>query len=321
VSPVSGRELDPARALEAARQGDRGALARLVSLVEAGGPPARRLAALTFPLAEGSYSVGVTGPPGAGKSTLTDGLIAKAREAGHQVGVLAVDPTSPVSGGALLGDRVRMQRHAEDEAVFIRSMASRGHRGGLAAAVPETIRLLAAAGMDLVLVETVGVGQVEVEVASTTDSTVVVVNPGWGDAVQVGKAGLLELADLFVVNKADRPGVEEAVRELSSMLDLSRPGGWRPPILATVASRGEGLEAVWEELEKHRTYLEEEGELARRRQDRLLAELRAALSDLIDARISSAFGGELVESVKAEMAAGRLDPGAAARRIADALAS
>ena len=177
--------------------------------------------------------------------------------------MLAVDPTSPFSGGAILGDRVRMQGHDLDAGVFIRSMASRGHLGGLAVAVPEAIRLFAAAGMPLVLVETVGVGQVEVEVASATDTTVVVVNPKWGDAIQANKAGLLETADIFVVNKADMPGAAESRRDLEQMLDLSTPGDWRPPILETVAATGEGVDALWAEIGRHRAYLAEAGLLER----------------------------------------------------------
>ena len=195
---------------EAARGGDRVALARLLSLVERGGEPARRVAGLSFRAGGDAYSIGITGAPGAGKSTLTDRLVTMGREqglgGGNQVGVLAVDPSSPYSGGAILGDRVRMPRHALDDRVFIRSMAARGHLGGLSVAVPDAIRVLSAVGMALVLVETVGVGQQEVDVAAATDATMVVVNPGWGDTIQANKAGLLEIADVFVINKSDRPG-------------------------------------------------------------------------------------------------------------------
>ncbi|HEY2428570.1 MAG TPA: methylmalonyl Co-A mutase-associated GTPase MeaB, partial [Acidimicrobiales bacterium] len=200
---------DAEQLVAAAIEGDRGSLARLISLVERGGPQARAVGRLTYPKGGRAYSVGITGAPGSGKSTLTDRLIAEARGQGGQVGVLAVDPSSPFSGGAILGDRVRMQDHAVDPGVFIRSMATRGHMGGLALAVPEAIRVLDAAGLPMVLVETVGVGQVELDVAGATDTTVVVVNPGWGDAVQANKAGLLEIADVLVINKADRPGARE----------------------------------------------------------------------------------------------------------------
>ena len=196
-------------------------LARLLSLVEQGGSDARDVGRLAYPLGGNAYTVGLTGAPGAGKSTLTSQLIALLRGTGSEVAVLAIDPSSPFSGGAILGDRVRMQDHATDSGVFIRSMATRGHLGGLALAAPEAIRLLDAVGKPWVLVETVGVGQVEVEIAGEADTTVVVVNPGWGDAVQANKAGLLEIGDVFVINKADRTGVAETRRDLEQMLDLS----------------------------------------------------------------------------------------------------
>src|SRR5687767_11087338 len=209
--------------------------------------------------------IGLTGSPGVGKSTSTSALVAAYRRRGVRVGVLAVDPSSPFTGGAILGDRVRMQDHATDDGVFIRSMATRGHLGGLSLATPEAVRVLDAAGLPIVLVETVGVGQVEVEVAGAADTTVVVVNPGWGDAVQANKAGLLEIADLFVINKADRPGAAETERDLNNMLDMNtHMGEWRPPIVRTVASTGEGVDAAWDAVGKHRAYLEASGELERR---------------------------------------------------------
>ncbi|MER3453260.1 MAG: methylmalonyl Co-A mutase-associated GTPase MeaB, partial [Acidimicrobiia bacterium] len=223
------------------------------------------------------YTVGITGAPGAGKSTLTDRLIAvvRAEGTGPEVGVLAVDPSSPFSGGALLGDRVRMQDHYLDPGVFIRSMATRGHLGGLALATPEAIRVLDAAGLPVVFVETVGVGQVEVEIAGAADTTVVVLTPGAGDSVQAMKAGLLEVADLFVINKADRPGVAELERDLNHMLDMDPGmGDWRPPIVKTVATTGEGVDALWATIEEHRVHLEATGELAERRSRRLAEELR-----------------------------------------------
>src|SRR3954447_10987638 len=226
------RSRDPAVLVEAAAEGDRGALARLISLIERGGDPAREAGRLAFPRGGRSYTVGLTGSPGAGKSTVTDRLIGLLREDGDEVGVLAIDPTSPFSGGAILGDRVRMQDHALDRGVFIRSMATRGHLGGLALATPEAIRALDASGFPIVLVETVGVGQVEVEIAGSADSTVVVMNPGAGDHVQALKAGLLEVADLFVINKADRPGVKELERDLNTMLDMDMNiGEWRAPLV------------------------------------------------------------------------------------------
>ena len=214
---------DPESLLERARAGYRGSLARLLSLVERGGPDARAVGRRTHPLGGAAYTVGITGAPGAGKSTLTNALVRHIRAGAERVAVLAIDPSSPFTGGAILGDRVRMQDHTGDADVYIRSMATRGHLGGLSLATPEAIRALDATGWPWIVVETVGVGQVEVEVAGTADTRVVVVNPGWGDAVQANKAGLLEIADIFVINKADRPGVENTEKALKSMLDLAHP--------------------------------------------------------------------------------------------------
>jgi LAO/AO transport system kinase len=284
------RRRDPAELFEAALDGDRAAIARLISLVEEGGEPAREVGRATYPRSGNAYTVGITGAPGAGKSTLTDGLISEVRSTDNEVGVLAVDPSSPFSGGAILGDRVRMQDHATDPGVFIRSMATRGHLGGLALATPEAIRVLDAMGRPWVLVETVGVGQVEVEIAGAADTTVVVVNPGWGDAVQANKAGLLEIADLFVINKADRPGAAETQRDLEFMLHVSAPHGWEPPILRTVASTGEGTAELWAAVADHRAYLEREGLLAERRARRLAEEVRTIVVHSLERRVEQALG-------------------------------
>lgn len=316
------RAADPAALLAQSRTGDRVALARLVSVIERGGAPATALAGLSY-REEPPFTVGLTGAPGAGKSTLTDGLISAARggwpepdaAAVPQVGVLAVDPTSPFSGGAILGDRVRMGRHALDPTVFIRSMATRGHLGGLSLAVPDAIRLLGAAGIMVVIVETVGVGQMEVEIASAADTTVVVLTPGWGDSMQANKAGLLEVADVFVINKADRPGVREARRDLEQMLDLARPGAWRPEILATTASAGEGIDELWAAVARHRVHLRESGLLAARRSDRLAQELRRVLLARTEVRIDELVAGEEFASALKELAAGELDPYRAADRL------
>ncbi|HEX8802702.1 MAG TPA: methylmalonyl Co-A mutase-associated GTPase MeaB, partial [Acidimicrobiales bacterium] len=247
----------PGDLVDAARGGDRAALARLLSIVERGGDDARAVGRLVHGLGAEAVTVGITGAPGAGKSTLTSALVdlIRADGAGERVAVLAIDASSPFSGGALLGDRVRMGDHALDDGVFIRSMATRGHLGGLAVAAPEAVRVLTAAGFPLVLLETVGVGQVEVEVVGHADTTVVVVNPGWGDAVQANKAGLMEIADVFVVNKADRPGADEAVRDLERMLDLAGVSGWRPPVVRTEATSGKGVAELWAALRRHRDHL------------------------------------------------------------------
>ncbi len=251
--------------LARARSGDRGALARLLSLVERGGSEGREVGRLTHPLGGGAYTVGITGAPGAGKSTLTNALLGRVRADEATVAVLAIDPSSPFSGGAILGDRVRMSDHTHDTGVYIRSMATRGHLGGLALATREAVRALDASGWPWILIETVGVGQVEVEVASAADTTVVVVNPGWGDAVQANKAGLLEIAEVFVINKADRPGVDQTKRDLERMLDLTDRQGWRPPVVVTTAPTGDGVDELWSAIGDHRRHLEDTGQLEPRR--------------------------------------------------------
>jgi LAO/AO transport system kinase len=296
----------------------------LLSLVERGGEAARQVGRLTFgPSADLHHAVGITGAPGAGKSTLTDQLIGLAAAGGARVGVLAVDPSSPFSGGAVLGDRVRMQRHTLEDDVFIRSMATRGHLGGLAAAAPEAIRVLAAAGRPVVFVETVGVGQVEIEVAGAADTTVVVVTPGWGDAIQASKAGLLEVADVFVVNKADRDGAAQTRRDLENMLDLNPAmGDWRPPVVTTNAVAGDGVEALWDKVREHRAYLDSSGELQRRREERLVAEMNRVLLHLLERDVRGLAGGAAFQAARADLLARRLDPfEAATRLVGEALAT
>jgi LAO/AO transport system kinase len=309
--PVTRRS-DPAVLFEAAVAGDRAALARLLSLVERGGEPSRIVAGLSFRSPGNAYSVGITGAPGAGKSTLTDRLVTVGRSKGFNGGrtlaVLAVDPSSPYSGGAILGDRVRMQGHALDNGVFIRSMATRGHLGGLSVAVPDAVRLLSAVGMPVVLVETVGVGQQEVEVAAATDSTVVVVNPGWGDAVQANKAGLLEIADLFVINKADRPGTRETRRDLESMLELTDGGAWRPPIVETVASTGEGIEELWAAIGAHRAHQIASHTLEAVRQRRLEREFHQIVTARVEERMVALEASEQYTDLMAAMGRGEVDP-------------
>jgi LAO/AO transport system kinase len=312
---MPARRRDPRGLVEAARTGDRAALARLLSLVERGGEPAREVGRLAFPHAGRSFTIGITGSPGAGKSTLTNVLVRAMRDDDLDVAVLAIDPSSPFSGGAILGDRVRMQDHALDQGVFIRSMASRGHLGGLALAVPEAIRVLDAAGRAWVVLETVGVGQVEVEVAGTADTTLVIVNPGWGDAVQANKAGLLEIADVFVINKADRPGAGDTRRDLEQMLDLSTPGEWRPPVLETVAMDGKGVAELWAAIGGHRTHLESTGRLAERRARRLTGELREIVTRRLERRALELCGGPRYQELEEAVLARRLDPYAAADEI------
>jgi len=257
----------------------------------------------------------VTGAPGSGKSTLTDKLIGLIRASDTEVGVLAIDPSSPFSGGAILGDRVRMQDHATDEGVFIRSMATRGHLGGLSLATPQAVRILDAAGKPWIIIETVGVGQVEVEVAGAADTTVVVVNPRWGDGVQANKAGLLEIADVLVVNKADRDGAADTVRDLEVMLELAGERDWRPPIVKTVATDGRGVDNLWRAILEHRAHLEADGQLERRRGARLRDELRAIVHERLRAGAEERCRGERFDRLVAQVAARELDPYAAADRL------
>jgi len=312
---------DPQQLVDALREGDRGALARALSLVEQGGQPARDIGRLAYPFGGHAYTVGLTGAPGAGKSTLTNALITHVRADGDRVAVLAIDPSSPFTGGAILGDRVRMQDHALDAGVFIRSMATRGHLGGLALATPQAIRVLDAAGAPWVLLETVGVGQVEVEVAGAADTTVVVVNPGWGDAVQANKAGLMEIADVFVINKADRAGVGETRRDLETMLELSelRAEDWRPPIVATVAAKSEGIDELWAAVTAHRAHLEATGGLDQRRSDRVLDELRTIVTRSLEMRAYELTTTETFEELHQAVMERDLDPYAAADKILDPL--
>ncbi len=311
---MASRSSDPAQLFGAASKGDRGALARLLSLAERGGDQGREVARLASPHAGRGYVVGITGAPGAGKSTLTSALIGELRARGARVGVLAIDPSSPYTGGAILGDRVRMQDHTHDDKVYIRSMATRGHLGGLSLATSEAIRLLDATGHDWVIVETVGVGQVEVEIAGKADSTVVVVNPGWGDAVQANKAGLLEIADIFAINKADRDGVESTRRDLQAMLDLTEfaEGEWQPTIVSTVATTGHGVVELVDAVVAHRADAQASGELVRRREVRRREELREIVERRLELRARELCSGAKWDALEAQVVSGLLDPWSAA---------
>jgi len=304
--------------LDRALGGDTRAVARLLSAVEDESPRLRELIKELLPRTGRARVIGLTGAPGVGKSTMTGALIAAERAAGHRVAVLAVDPTSPFTGGALLGDRIRMQEHATDEAVFIRSMATRGHLGGLAAATPQAIRVLDAAGFELIIVETVGVGQAEVAIASLADSVVVMLAPGLGDAVQAAKAGLLEAADLYVVNKADKPDAQQVVRDLRGMLALgaTEPGGWKPPIISTTATTGDGLAELVTGLDAHWDWLTRSGQLTRRRLARAREEITALAFASLRARLDRnrlAKGG--LDELAAQVADGTLDPFQAAEDV------
>ncbi|GCD42963.1 transporter [Streptomyces paromomycinus] len=310
--------MDVPELVEQARQGRPRAVARLISLVEGASPQLREVMAALAPLAGGAYVVGLTGSPGVGKSTSTSALVSAYRRAGKRVGVLAVDPSSPFSGGALLGDRVRMSDHASDPGVYIRSMATRGHLGGLAWAAPQAIRVLDAAGCDVILVETVGVGQSEVDIAGQADTTMVLLAPGMGDGIQAAKAGILEIGDVYVVNKADRDGADATARELNHMLGLGEaraPGDWRPPIVKTVAARGQGTDEVVEALEKHRAWSEEHGTLAERRRTRAAREVETIAVTRLRERIGDLRGDRRLSVLAERIVAGELDPYAAADEL------
>ncbi|OLL73786.1 putative periplasmic protein kinase ArgK [Pseudonocardia sp. Ae168_Ps1] len=311
---------DPHELVERARRGEQLAVARLISMVENAGRQLREVSAALTPYTGRAHVVGLTGSPGVGKSTSTSALVTELRARDRKVGVLAVDPSSPFSGGALLGDRVRMGEHAGDDGVFIRSMATRGHLGGLSWATPQALRVLDAAGCDVVLVETVGVGQSEVEIVGAADSTVVLLAPGMGDGIQAAKAGILEIGDVFVVNKADRDGARRTVRELRNMLHLREDGGadaWAPPVLSTVASRAEGIDALADALDEHLTWSEKSGERERRRRYRARREIEAIGMEQVRARMERVRGGAALDALTDRVLAGELDPWAAADELLD----
>jgi LAO/AO transport system kinase len=289
-------------------------VARLISLVEDESPALREVMAGLAPYTGNAQIVGITGSPGVGKSTSTNALVTALRATGKRVGVLAVDPSSPFSGGALLGDRVRMQDHALDRDVYIRSMASRGHLGGLSWSTPQALRVLDAAGCDVVLIETVGVGQSEVEIAGLADTTLVLVAPGMGDAIQAAKAGILEIGDLYVVNKADRDGAEGVRRDLRNMLALAErvEDGWRPPIAMTVAQVGQGVDDVVARIDEHRTWMEKTGELERRRVRRARDEIEAIAVTSLRRRWGDVHGRSELDELASQVAGGTSDPYAAA---------
>jgi LAO/AO transport system kinase len=294
------------------------AIARAISLVEDGDDGLPALSAGVFPHTGSAATIGLTGAPGVGKSTIATALVRTARANDRRVAVLAIDPTSPYTGGALLGDRVRMQEHATDPDVFIRSMATRGHLGGMALAAPEAVRILDAAGFDLVIIETVGVGQAEIDVAAATDTTLVVLAPGLGDAIQMAKAGILEVADVFVVNKADRDGAAEVQRELRQMLHLGAARPWDPPVLATVASDGTGIDELWADIERHHAWLVSTGALAVDREAAVVHEVRALAAE----RLASSVQAQLADDagLRARLRDRELDPYAAVDELIRRLA-
>ena len=311
--------MESSELVERLLRGERRALARLLTRVEDGSVERlREVVRLLHPHTGGAMIVGLTGSPGVGKSTLTSALVGEWRSRGRRVAVLAVDPSSPFSGGALLGDRVRMQDHVLDEGVYIRSMASRGHLGGLSWATPQALLVLDAAGFDIVLVETVGVGQAEVEIASSADTTVVAMAPGMGDSIQAAKAGILEIADVFVVNKADREGAARTVSELREMQKLGH-GDWLAPITKTVASTGDGIADLADAIEGHYAWLADEGRLEGRRLDRARVQLRELALGTVRRRFAEVGDGDLLEVLSAEVARRETDPYTASDRLVASL--
>ena len=319
---MAKRSVDVPALVDAARAGAPRAVARLISLVEDAHPALREVMAALAPHTGHAHIIGITGSPGVGKSTLTNALVGTLRARGKRVGILAVDPSSPFSGGALLGDRIRMQDHALDPDVYIRSMASRGHLGGLSWTTPQALRVLDAAGCEVVLVETVGVGQSEVEVAGLADTTLVLLAPGMGDGIQAAKAGILEIGDVFVVNKADRDGADATVRDIRHMISLgdrSEPNLWRSPVLKAVAARGDGVAEVMAAIEDHFAWMEASGTLRDRRVRRAVDEIEAIAIRALRIRIGDLRHGNRVDELAAQVVDGSSDPYAAADQVVEAL--
>lgn len=294
-------------------EGNRRAAARLISLVENDDPGKRELLKDIYPRTGNAYVIGVTGAPGSGKSSLVDWLLKQLRKDGLTVGVIAVDPTSPFSGGAILGDRIRMQDHALDQDIFIRSMGTRGSLGGLSRATREAIQVLDAFGKDIILIETVGVGQSEVDIVKTADTTIVVLTPAGGDSVQTIKAGIMEIADVFAVNKSDLPGADKMVTEINMMLDMKNNPDWRPPVISTVSVNNEGIEELWKALQDHRQHIEKSGRLLEIRRERVSRELTEQVEYLVKNRIWDQVKVKIeLESLVEKIVHRQLDPYSAA---------
>jgi len=307
--------VDNSELLSAARLFDTRSIGRILSLVENRTDDGRTVMRELFGDGGNGYSTGITGPPGSGKSTLTSVLVPHVLQDAARVGIVAVDPSSPFSGGAILGDRIRMTNHAGDDRVFIRSVANRGSLGGISNTTPAIVAALDGLGFPEVLIETVGIGQSEFEIATTADTTIVVLSPGWGDAIQVSKAGFLEVADIFVVNKADREGTHGAVADLLAMLELGTGAGWEIPVIATEATRGDGADEVWDSVKKHRMFLESSGAMHMRRRKQAAAQLAAAVRQTIDASVDYERDATDVVSAIADRV---IDPWTAAERILEA---
>jgi len=294
--------------------GNRRALARAITVVEDGGAEASELVRSLFSHSGKAHIIGVTGSPGVGKSTLVDALITECRKEDLKVAVLAVDPSSPFTGGAILGDRIRMQAHTMDKNVFIRSMANRGHQGGIALGTYDAVRMLEASGYEVIIIETVGVGQSELAIAQTADTTILVLMPGSGDDIQAIKSGIMEIGDIFVVNKGDLPGANKSAGEITASLELAHfHDDWRPPVIVTIAETGQGTEELWQAAKKHKKFLQDSGLLDKRREQRIEVELSEIVADLARRNLKEAMksSGD-IRKVLNDIAARQIDPHSAA---------
>ncbi|KUK13246.1 MAG: methylmalonyl Co-A mutase-associated GTPase MeaB [Synergistetes bacterium] len=306
--------------LERALKGDFVAIGKLISVLEKEGEERRELLKEIAPLVGKAYYIGITGAPGVGKSTLVDKMVGFLRGEGYKVGVIAIDPSSPFSGGAFLGDRLRMQRHATDPGVFIRSMGSRGALGGLSKAAPYVAKLLDACGFDFIILETVGAGQSEVDIVKTADTVIIVLVPGMGDEVQIIKAGIMEIGDIFVVNKSDKEGAQKLTRELETWIELGYKGAsWVPPVLMTIAENGTGVDKLINALKGHRKYLLESGELEKRRRKRIAEEISKAVEDMLKERIVKNLNKEQMNLYVDLVLNGKRDPYSIAEELVNNL--
>lgn len=296
--------------------GNRRALARAITLVENGGPEASALVKKLFSSSGRAHLIGVTGSPGVGKSTLVDALITQIRQSELKVGVLAIDPSSPFTGGAILGDRIRMQGHTLDRSVFIRSMANRGHAGGIAMATYDAVRMLEASGCDVVIIETVGVGQSELAIAQTADTTILVLMPGSGDDIQAIKSGIMEIGDIFVVNKGDLPGANKSASEIMQSLELSNfKTSWRPPVVVAVSETGQGVEKIWQAVQDHRTFLIQSGLLNERRKQKVQAELSELVAAIARDNLRKSIGSRDAQKLLSDIVERKVDPHSAAESL------
>lgn len=298
-------------------KGDKRALARAITVVENGGPDAEHLVKSLFHLSGRAHLIGVTGSPGVGKSTLTDALVSQIRTEGKKVAVLCIDPSSPYTGGAILGDRIRMQDHTLDENVYIRSMANRGHTGGVALATYDAVRMLEAFGFETIIIETVGVGQSELAIAQTADTTILVLMPGSGDDIQAIKSGIMEIGDIFVVNKGDLPGANKSATEIIASLELAHhPSQWMPPVLVAISATGEGVPEIWNKVKAHKEFLEESSELEERRKNKVKNELSEIVADIARNNLADSLeSSDEIRSTVTDVAARKMDPHTAAREI------